>query len=97
MSITHDDVRHIALLARLELTEEEVDRYTVQLGAILDYAATLNRLDTAGVEPLFHAIPVQNVFREDAPGKPLDLESALANTARRKDAFFEVPKVADGS
>ena len=97
MSITREEVQHIALLSRLELTEEEVDRYADQLTAILDYAAKLNELDTQGVEPLFHAVPVENVFREDVPGKPLEVENALRNTARRKEVFFEVPKVADGS
>ena len=97
MSITREDVQHIALLSRLELTKEEEERYANQLTAILDYAAKLNELDTSEVAPLFHAVPVENVFREDVPGTPLDLESALQNTARRKDAFFEVPKVADGS
>ncbi|MCA9412100.1 MAG: Asp-tRNA(Asn)/Glu-tRNA(Gln) amidotransferase subunit GatC [Candidatus Omnitrophica bacterium] len=97
MSVTREEVKHIALLSRLELTEEEMDRYAEQLSAILDYAAKLNELDTAGVEPLFHAVPVENVFRPDVPGKPIPLESALQNSARTKDAFFEVPKVADGS
>ncbi len=97
MSITREEVQHIALLSRLELTEGEMERYADQLTAILDYAAKLNELDTSGVEPLFHAVPVENVFREDLSGTPLDLESALMNTLRRKEAFFEVPKVAEGS
>jgi len=97
MSITREEVQHIALLSRLELSDEEVDRYADQLTAILEYAAKLNELDTSGVEPLFHAVPVENVFREDIPGAPIDVEKALQNTARRKGVFFEVPKVADGS
>ncbi len=97
MSVTRDEVQHIALLARLELTGEEVERYSEQLTAILDYSAKLNELDTSAVAPLFHAVPVENVFREDIPGNPLGVERSLQNTARRKEVFFEVPKVADGS
>lgn len=97
MAVTPEEVKHIALLSRLELTGEEISTYAGQLSEILEYAAKLNELDTSKVEPTFHAVPLENVFREDRPGKPLPLEDALMNTARPRGAFFEVPKVADGS
>jgi aspartyl-tRNA(Asn)/glutamyl-tRNA(Gln) amidotransferase subunit C len=97
MPVTPEEVRHIALLSRLQLTEKEIGTYAEQLSGILDYAAKLNELDTSKVEPTFHAVPLENVFREDHPGEPLPLEDALRNSARSRGAFFEVPKVADGS
>ncbi len=97
MAVTTEEVKHIALLSRLELTEQEIAMYTEQLSEILDYAAKLNELDTSQVGPTFHAVPLENVFREDHPGIPLALDDALMNTARARGAFFEVPKVADGT
>jgi len=97
MAVTNEEVKHIALLSRLDLTEEEIQMYTEQISQILDYAAKLNQLDTSQVDPTFHAVPLQNVFREDHPGDPLPAADALANSARSRGAFFEVPKVADGS
>jgi aspartyl-tRNA(Asn)/glutamyl-tRNA(Gln) amidotransferase subunit C len=97
MAVTREEVQHIALLSRLALSKEESEKFAGQLSQILDYAAQLNRLDTSGVEPTFHAVPLANVFREDHPGQSLPLSDALGNSARSKGAFFEVPKVADGS
>jgi len=97
MSVTREEVRHIALLSRLDLSEAEIDRFTAQISQILDYAAKLNELDTTNVEPTFHAVPLENVFREDVPGQPLPLADALGNSAATRGSFFEVPKVADGS
>ena len=65
--ISIKDVEHVAKLARLELTEEEKEKFTKQLGAILEYAQQMNEIDTTGVEPMAHAIPVVNVMREDVP------------------------------
>jgi aspartyl-tRNA(Asn)/glutamyl-tRNA(Gln) amidotransferase subunit C len=97
MAVTSEEVKHIALLSRLDLSSEEIAIYTEQLSEILDYATKLNELDTTHVEPTFHAVPLENVFREDCPGEPLSLEDALMNSARARGAFFEVPKVADGA
>jgi aspartyl-tRNA(Asn)/glutamyl-tRNA(Gln) amidotransferase subunit C len=97
MSVTPEEVQHIALLSRLEVTEDEAARYAEQLSQILEYAAQLNQLDTSAVEPTFHAVPLANVFREDHPGTPLSLDQALQNAPRSRRPFFEVPKVADGS
>jgi aspartyl-tRNA(Asn)/glutamyl-tRNA(Gln) amidotransferase subunit C len=97
MAVTREEVEHIALLSRLALSTEEVERFTHQLSQILDYSAKLNELDTSQIEPMFYPLPLENVFREDVPGEPLPLEDALSNAPRRNGPFFEVPKVADGS
>ena len=60
-----DDVKHVAKLARLELTEDEINKYSQQLGSILEYVEQMNEVDTTGIEPMPHAIPVYNVMRED--------------------------------
>jgi len=91
--LTEQDVRHVAKLARLKCSEEEIRRFTVQLGAILDYVAQLEELDTENVEPLAHCLPVDNVFREDTPGASLSNDEALANAPQRDGEFFAVPKV----
>ena len=93
MSITRDDVKHVAHLAKLELTESEIDEYTRQLGDILTYMEKLNQLDTTDVKPLSHVMEVTNAFREDEPQPSLDREDALSNAPESDDEFFLVPKV----
>lgn len=93
--IDEQQVRHVAHLARLELTDEQVDRLSAELSAILDYMDQLNRLDTDDVEPTAHPLPVRNVFRNDEVEPSLDPETALANAAQREGTFFRVPKVLD--
>ena len=95
MAVDRKTVEHVARLARLDLTPEELDRYGAQLGAILDYIAQLGELDLAGVEPLAHAAEASNVFREDAPRPSLDRAEALKNAPERTDEFFVVPKVVE--
>jgi aspartyl-tRNA(Asn)/glutamyl-tRNA(Gln) amidotransferase subunit C len=77
----------------LDLTPEELATMTGQLGSIVGYVAQLQKIDTAGVEPLAHALAVQNVFRDDAPLPSLSPEEALANAPARRDPFFRVPAV----
>ena len=91
--IDERQVRHVAHLARLELTDEQVDRLSTELSAILDYVDQLNRLDTDDVEPMAHPLPVHNVFRDDEVEPSLDPETALANAPQREGTFFRVPKV----
>lgn len=97
MPLTTEQVRWIAHLARLELTDAEVATLTPQLDAIVGYVALLDQVPTAGVEPLAHALPVQNVFREDAVAPSLPIDQALAAAPRRRQAkdeqFFAVPAV----
>ena len=88
-------VRKVAKLSRLELTDQEVQEFTGQLGAILEYVEKMNELDTKDVEPLAHCLPVSNVFRKDSIKESLGTEKTLANAPQRDDAFFKVPKILD--
>ena len=90
------DVRHIADLARLELTEAEVERFQAELGDILTYVEQLGELDVTGIEPTAHAMPRTNVMRDDTPWPSLDRERVLSNapatvggTSLRVPAVFE--------
>ncbi|ACV61674.1 glutamyl-tRNA(Gln) amidotransferase, C subunit [Desulfofarcimen acetoxidans DSM 771] len=91
--ITKADVEHVALLGRLYLSEEEKERYTDQLNAILEYAQMLQKLDTENVPPTAHALPMQNVFREDCAGDCLTNEEVLSNAPEREEEYFKVPKI----
>ena len=91
--LTQEQVRHVAKLARLKCTDEEIERFTGQLGAILEYVEQLAQVDTTGVEPLAHCLPVVNVLREDKPMQGLTSDEALANAPRRDDDFFAVPRI----
>jgi len=95
--IDQNQVRKVAKLSRLELTSEEVDEFTGQLSAILDYVEKMNELDTDNVEPLAHCLPITNVLREDKVGESLGTEKTLANTPQRDGQFFKVPKILDDS
>jgi aspartyl-tRNA(Asn)/glutamyl-tRNA(Gln) amidotransferase subunit C len=88
-------VRHVAHLARLEVSDEEVARFAEQLSTILAYVEQLNELDTTGVPPTAHALPVTNVFRDDTAHPSWGPDRALHNAPRRQDGFFQVPKVLD--
>jgi len=93
MSVTNDDVRKIASLARLEIKENELDSYTEQLNTILDYVEKLNELDTSNVLPLSHPIESVNRFREDIHEESISREEALKNAHASTDEFFKVPKI----
>ena len=88
-----DDVKHVAKLARLELTEDEINKYSQQLGSILEYVEQMNEVDTTGVEPMPHAIPVYNVMREDVVKYEQTKEEMMANAPSEEDGFFRVPKI----
>ncbi|ALS23828.1 MULTISPECIES: Asp-tRNA(Asn)/Glu-tRNA(Gln) amidotransferase subunit GatC [Paenibacillus] len=93
MSITIKDVEHVAALARLELGDQEKERFTEQLNAILKYAEQLNQLDTDGVEPTSHAMPLVNVMREDVVKPSLPIEKVLLNAPDEEDGQIKVPAV----
>jgi aspartyl-tRNA(Asn)/glutamyl-tRNA(Gln) amidotransferase subunit C len=95
MSLTLEEVKKVARLARLELPEADLVRTQAQLSAILDYVAQLNELDTSNVEPLAHPLPIQNVFRPDEPAPSLSPDAALQNAPNRVDNYFGVPAVFD--
>jgi len=91
--ISREDVEHVARLARLALSEAESERMREQLNGILAYIDTLRALDTAGVEPTSHAVPLVNVMRDDATRPCLSQDAALANAPDRSDDFFRVPRI----
>jgi aspartyl-tRNA(Asn)/glutamyl-tRNA(Gln) amidotransferase subunit C len=93
MPITREDVRHIALLARLQLSEAEEEAFTAQLDHILSHFERLQQLDTAGVEPTAHVVTMATPFREDTVGNAPDTEALLANAPVRDGRFFKVPKI----
>lgn len=93
--ITTKDVEHVAKLARLELTAEEKDLFAKQLSKIIDAFDELSSVNTEGVEPLSHALPIPNAFREDEVVTPPGHESLLKNAPDRQDVFFKVPKIQD--
>ena len=90
-----DQVRKVAALARLELPEADLQHLAPQISAILDYVEMLGQLDTAGVEPMAHPLPVQNVFRDDEPTPSLPVDEALQNAPSRAGDYFGVPAVFD--
>ncbi|WP_199624748.1 Asp-tRNA(Asn)/Glu-tRNA(Gln) amidotransferase subunit GatC [Paenibacillus alkalitolerans] len=93
MSVTINDVEHVASLARLELSDAEKERFTEHLNAILKYAEKLNELDTETVAPTSHVLPLRNVMREDEARPSWPLEDVLANAPEEEDGQFRVPAV----
>ncbi len=91
--ISEADVRRVAVLSRLELTDEQVRAYTVQLAHVLEHIHKLNELDVTDVEPMAHAMDMSNVLREDIVGPTLPVEQVLANAPQQAEPFFRVPKV----
>jgi aspartyl-tRNA(Asn)/glutamyl-tRNA(Gln) amidotransferase subunit C len=91
MAISKDEVLHVARLARLELTDDEVERFTEQLSAILEAVAKVSELDLSDVEPTAHPLDVVNVWAEDEPRPCLSVEDALANAPDTHAGFFKVP------
>ena len=96
MSVTRKDVEHIAELARLKFSGEELENFTEQLNEILNYIEKLNELDTENVNPLSHPVEGENVFREDVVKPSVKREEALKNAPDSDDEFFKVPKVIGG-
>lgn len=95
--IDEKQVRHVAQLARLRLSPEELMHFSTQLSRILDYINQLSEVDTESVEPLSHPLDLQNVFREDKARPSLPRDEALANAPVTRDGFFLVPPVLEWS
>ena len=95
MSLTLDEVRKVAKLSRLDMSAADLATMQVQLSAILDYVGQLSSLNTDGVEPLAHPLPVHNVFRDDILAPSLTPDEALQNAPNRLANFFGVPAVFD--
>jgi aspartyl-tRNA(Asn)/glutamyl-tRNA(Gln) amidotransferase subunit C len=91
--ISRQDVEHVARLARLALSDAELERMSEQLNGILAYIDALKAIDTAGVEPTAHAVPLVNVMRDDVTRPSLPQDAALANAPDRSTQFFRVPRI----
>lgn len=91
--ISNDQVKHVANLARLALTDEEAEKMTKQLDAIITFAEQLNELDTENVEPTYHVLDMKNVLREDIPQPGLPREEVLKNAPEHQDGQFKVPSI----
>jgi aspartyl-tRNA(Asn)/glutamyl-tRNA(Gln) amidotransferase subunit C len=91
MAITRDEVLHVARLARLELSDEEVERFTEQLSAIIAAVDKVSELDLSDVEPTAHPLDLVNVWADDEPQPSLPVAEALANAPDREGNFFKVP------
>jgi len=92
-AIGPDQVRHVARLARLELSDEELARFTTQLGSVLDYAAQLAELDVGDLEPMAHPLPLRNVLRDDEVRPGVERGEVLAAAPAAEDGRFRVPRV----
>ena len=91
--LTRADVEHVATLARLALSDAEIDQFTTQLGAVLEHFASVAALDTTDVPPTSHPIPLSNVLRPDRPRPGLDRDVVLAMAPEAEDGRFRVPRV----
>ncbi len=94
--IAKKDLEHMAWLSRLELSDNDKEKYTPKLNSVLDYFGELDRVDTEGVEPTYHVLALSNVFREDEvnmPGKSLTQDEALSNAPKKQDGFFKAPRM----
>jgi aspartyl-tRNA(Asn)/glutamyl-tRNA(Gln) amidotransferase subunit C len=93
MALTSEDVLHIARLARISLTEDDVQRFTAQLSGILDHFTALSAVDTEGLDPTAHPLPLSNVMRDDEVASSLSQEDALANAPRTEEGYVRVRAV----
>ena len=93
MKIARQEVEHVAVLARLALNETELDQVTGQMNQMLGYVETLNELNTDGIVPTAHAVPVENAFREDTIRPSIGTEKALKNAPEAANNCFRVPKI----
>ncbi|SES41861.1 Asp-tRNA(Asn)/Glu-tRNA(Gln) amidotransferase subunit GatC [Psychrobacillus sp. OK032] len=93
--LTKEEVKHVAHLARLAITEEEAEKFALQLGAITEFAEQLKELDTTNVEPTTHVLPLVNVLREDVAAKGLDRETMMLNVKEQEAGQVKVPAIMD--
>jgi len=95
MRLSREEVKHVALLARLELTDAEREQFTTQLNSILEHFQVLTELDTSGIEPTSHVIPLQSVLRDDEVRPSLPAEEVMANAPDRLAETFRVPRIVE--
>ena len=91
--ITTKEVEHISWLARLKVNEEQLEGYAQQLNSILDYFAQLDEVETKDVEPTYHVIDVNNVFRDDVVTSSLSQDEAICNAPKKQDGYFKAPRI----
>ena len=91
--ITVKDVEHVAKLARLELTEEEKQLYTKQLGDVLKYVDQMNEVDTSDIKPMTQVVDFNNVMRDDIPIQEISKDDLMLNAPEEENGFFKVPKI----
>lgn len=96
MAISREEVEKVSLLARLLLSDDELDKMTAQMGQILDYINLLAEVDTADVQPMAHAVEITDVFRDDVVQPSLDRAAALANAPHQDGECYRVPAVLGG-
>ena len=92
-ALSLEEVRHVATLARLRLTDEELEAYRSQLSSVLEHIATLDAVDTEGVEPMAHPLDATNRLADDTVGEPMPIAALLANAPGHLDRYLTVPKV----
>ncbi|MCR4428508.1 MAG: Asp-tRNA(Asn)/Glu-tRNA(Gln) amidotransferase subunit GatC [Caldiserica bacterium] len=96
MKISLETLKHIAHLARLEFSPDELSRFYEQMVELLDHFARISELDTEDVPPTFGVLPLYNVMREDKPGETLKREEALMNAPEQEEGFFKIPTILEG-
>jgi aspartyl-tRNA(Asn)/glutamyl-tRNA(Gln) amidotransferase subunit C len=92
-ALSQDQVRHVAKLSRLSLSDEQVERFAKQMSSVLDHVAKLMDLDLEGVKPMAHALDITNVLGKDLPVAGLPVDTVLVNAPEKDPPFFSVPKV----
>jgi len=96
VALTRSQVEHVAKLARLALSEAEIEAFTPQMSRILEHVESLSKLDTSNVPPTYHVVALQNVLREDQPHTSLERETVLAQAPDSAAGCFKVPKITEG-
>jgi aspartyl-tRNA(Asn)/glutamyl-tRNA(Gln) amidotransferase subunit C len=95
MKITEDTIKHVASLARLKLSDSEIEKFKTDMENIISYVDKLDELDVNGVEPTAHIMPINNVLREDIEKESFDREKLLENAPAQEDGCFKVPKIVE--
>lgn len=95
MKVTMETIEYVSKLARLNLSEKEKEKLTLEMANIISYVDKLNELDTSDVPPMSHIIPIKNVFREDRVEKSYDRDKILVNAPSQEKGCFKVPKIVE--
>lgn len=93
MKVTKKDVESVAVLSRLNIPDDKMDKYVEEFNNFLEYVDVLQKADTDNVKPTAHVLSLQNVFREDVVKKSLDREAALSNAPEKENGYFKVPRI----